>query len=208
MATLPTGAAAQTVTVVDGDTIEIGATTYRLKGIDAPEHGQKCNRPSGSLWPCGKHATRALQSLVEGADLRCVGSEIDDYGRTIATCFDADLDLNKELVLKGLAWAFLKYSTIYEQEQKYAKSMKVGIWQADTQPAWEFRAERWLVAQQEAPNGCPIKGNISKQGRIYHAPWSPWYSRTSVNLKHGEKWFCDESEAKAAGWRAPKWGRE
>jgi endonuclease YncB( thermonuclease family) len=36
MATLPTGAAAQTVTVVDGDTLEIDGTTYRLNGIDAP----------------------------------------------------------------------------------------------------------------------------------------------------------------------------
>lgn len=207
MSTIPTGATAQTVTVVDGDTLEIGSTTYRLNGIDAPEHGQKCNLPSGSLWPCGKWATQALWSLVEDADLRCVGSEIDDYGRTIATCFDANLDLNKEMVLKGLAWAFLKYSSVYEEEQEYAKRARAGIWQAETQPAWEFRAERWSVAQQKAPGGCPIKGNISENGRIYHAPWSPWYDRTNVNLSNGERWFCSESDAVAAGWRAPKWGK-
>jgi endonuclease YncB( thermonuclease family) len=95
--------------------------------------------------------------LVEGSDLSCVGAKIDDYGRTIATCFDANLDLNKEMVLKGLAWAFLKYSSVYEEEQGYAKRAKIGVWQAETQPAWEFRAERWSVAKQVAPDGCPIK---------------------------------------------------
>ncbi len=52
---------------------------------------------------------------------------------------------------------------------------------------------------------CPIKGNISKTGeRIYHTPWSPWYSRTKINEATGERWFCDESEAAAAGWRAAR----
>jgi hypothetical protein len=50
--------------------------------------------------------------------------------------------------------------------------------------------------------GCPIKGNINDEGEhIYHTPWSPWYSRTKINETKGERWFCDEAEAMAAGWR-------
>jgi len=200
-------AAADTIRVVDGDTIKIGETTYRLNGIDAPEHGQKCNKPSGKEWPCGKRATEALNNMVEGQAVRCEGNETDGYGRTIATCYIGNIDLNRQMVLDGMAWAFLKYSTVYTKEENEAKQSGLGIWQANSQPAWDYRAERWNSAQQQAPEGCPIKGNISKNGNIYHAPWSPWYSRTKINLKKGERWFCSEAEAVAAGWRAPYWGR-
>jgi hypothetical protein len=37
--------------------------------------------------------------------------------------------------------------------------------------------------------------------RIYHAPGGRWYSRTKINEAKGERWFCSEEEARAAGWR-------
>ncbi|MEM1088443.1 MAG: thermonuclease family protein, partial [Pseudomonadota bacterium] len=81
-----------------------------------------------------------------------------------------------------------------------------GIWQRDNQPPWEFRDERWQEALNKSPReGCPIKGNISDNGQIYHTPWSPWYNRTKINEAKGERWFCDELEAVQAGWRAPYW---
>lgn len=59
--------------------------------------------------------------------------------------------------------------------------------------------------QKPAPAGCLIKGNINSKGvRIYHAPGkSRWYTRTCIN-RPGERWFCSEQEARAAGWRAPR----
>lgn len=193
--------------VIDGDTIEIDEVTYRLNGIDAPEHGQQCNLPSHKTWPCGKRATEALNEMVEGGEVKCEGSETDGYGRTIAICYIGEVDLNREMVASGLAWAFVRYSTAYAGEEASAKTKRLGIWQASSEPAWEYRAARWNSAQQIAPDGCPIKGNISKNGHIYHAPWSPWYSRTRVNIQKGERWFCNEAEAISAGWRAPYWGR-
>ncbi|MCV6547942.1 MAG: thermonuclease family protein [Cohaesibacter sp.] len=121
------------VTVVDGDTIKIDGVTYRLNGIDAPEHGQKCKKPSGKTWPFGKRATTALGDMVAGSDIRCEGSQADGYGRTIATCYKAGIDLNRQMVLEGWAWAFLKYSQVYAEEQKAAQSAGIGIWQAKTQ---------------------------------------------------------------------------
>lgn len=58
------------------------------------------------------------------------------------------------------------------------------IWQAATQSPWDYRAAKWEVAVQEAPDGCPIKGNISENGHVYHALWSPWYAKTRHILNH------------------------
>jgi len=51
--------------------------------------------------------------------------------------------------------------------------------------------------------GCDIKGNISVDGgeKIYHVPGQSYYSQTKISPEYGERWFCTEAEAKAAGWR-------
>ena len=52
------------------------------------------------------------------------------------------------------------------------------------------------------PPGCLIKGNISASGeRIYHVPGGRFYDRTVIDVARGERWFCSEAEAQAAGWR-------
>ncbi|MEJ6709724.1 MAG: hypothetical protein QNK92_13175 [Amylibacter sp.] len=109
------------------------------------------------------------------------------------------------MIAQGMAWAFLRYSDEYEGAQNTAKSAKRGIWRGKAQPAWAFRAAKWDNATQKSPNGCPIKGNISPNGKIYHPPWSRWYNRTRINTSKGERWFCNEEEALNAGWRAPFW---
>ena len=114
-------------------------------------------------------------------------------------------DIGATMVSEGMAYAFVKYSADYVAEEKQAQSMKTGLWRGDFQKPWEYRAEKWEVAEQEAPDGCPIKGNISENGRIYHAPWSPWYKKTKIDEAKEERWFCSEAEAVSAGWRAPKW---
>lgn len=51
-------------------------------------------------------------------------------------------------------------------------------------------------------SGCVIKGNISSSGeRIYHVPGGGSYSATKIDVSKGERWFCSESQAVAAGWR-------
>lgn len=195
------------IEVVDGDTLKQDGTTFRLEGIDAPEHGQKCKSASGKTWPCGKKATLHLKKLVDGKQVECLGNQIDDFGRLIAKCNLQGMDLGNHMVEVGLAWAFRKFSKSYIVTENEAQQKLIGVWQAKTQTPWDYRADKWKVAAQTSPEGCPIKGNISKNGQIYHAPWSPWYSRTKISLGKGERWFCNEAEAVAAGWRAPLWGR-
>jgi hypothetical protein len=55
------------------------------------------------------------------------------------------------------------------------------------------------------PGACLIKGNIGRRGvRIYHVPGGVYYSRTKINQRKGERWFCTEADARAAGWRRSK----
>tara|TARA_R110002020_G_scaffold10801_22_gene41095 strand:- start:18487 stop:18726 length:240 start_codon:yes stop_codon:yes gene_type:complete len=59
------------------------------------------------------------------------------------------------------------------------------------------------VSSASAQQGeCNIKGNVSTQGeRIYHMPGDKYYNETRISASHGERWFCSEEEARAAGWR-------
>lgn len=55
-----------------------------------------------------------------------------------------------------------------------------------------------------AAAACAINGNTSRAGeKVFHVPGSRDYERTQINESEGERVFCSEAEAKAAGWRAP-----
>lgn len=69
----------------------------------------------------------------------------------------------------------------------------------------EVPAPLFEKPDDKSPGGCLIKGNINSRGeRIYHVPGSPNYDSTRIDTAKGERWFCSEAEAKAAGWRAPR----
>ena len=186
--------------VVDGDTLDLAGVRIRLFGIDAPEYGQSCGPVD-----CGAAALDTLADILSAGTVSCDPVSIDRYGRTLARCRAGSLDVNREMVRRSMAWAFVRYSSDYIADEQAAKSSGAGIWQHPSQPAWEYRDEKWAKAAKDAPDGCAIKGNISANGKIYHPPWSPWYDRTRISTKNGERWFCSEDEAIAAGWRAPVW---
>lgn len=50
---------------------------------------------------------------------------------------------------------------------------------------------------------CKIKGNISINSgeRIFHVPGQHYYAATKIRPDYGERWFCSEAQARAAGWR-------
>jgi endonuclease YncB( thermonuclease family) len=188
--------------VVDGDTLRVGDLRIRLHGIDAPEATQSCNAAAGGTWACGTQATYALRQLISKQDISCQPMTLDRYGRTLARCFVGELDIQAEMVRLGLAWAFIKYSSDYVTEETQAKIAKRGIWQAATQPAWDYRATRSAEYDKAAPAGCPIKGNVNRQGeKIYHLPWGRDYAKVKMDLSKGKQWFCSQDAAERAGWR-------
>ena len=192
-----------TAQVTDGDTVVIEGVRIRLHGIDAPESDQHCAQADGGSWACGLEATRLMRHLTLNRVVTCNPRGLDKYGRVLAVCFAADIDINAEMVRQGLAWAFVRYSADYVAIEQEARDAKRGVFQAETQTPWDLRAARWQTAAADAPNGCAIKGNVNAKGeRIYHMPWGTWYVNVRMDGDgKGKRWFCSEDEAMAAGWR-------
>ncbi len=194
-----------TVVVLDGDTVDFDEGRVRIHGIDAPEGAQSCRSERGD-WACGRAATRAMERLTHDKKVTCEGRGVDDYGRLLGVCKVDGVDVGASLIRQGLAWAFVKYSRTYVQEEAEARLERRGVFAVENTPPWDFRSARWEGARKaaDADRGreCPIKGNISRNGnRIYHMPWQTSYPRTKINERMGERWFCSAVEAEKAGWR-------
>lgn len=211
------------VRIVDGDTIRLGEHRIRLHGIDAPESDQACLDPQGAPWACGDAATERLAEMIGDDPVHCSERDIDRYQRIIGECFADRTNLNAALVAEGLAFAYRRYSRDYALLEDEARAAGRGIWAGTVQAPWDHRRDPQHVlipdvgatgstsAAQDAgsglqpPGDCVIKGNINRRGeRIYHTPDSPSYSRTRIDESRGQRWFCSEEEARAAGWRAPR----
>lgn len=139
-AAVSAGVEAAGVRVIDGDTLEVGAETIRLWGIDAPEDGQTCWRAKTS-YDCGAEALAALSRLVSGRAVRCEARYKDRYGRTVARCFiTGGVDLGGELVRQGWALDYERYSKgHYRQDQAKAKDEGHGLWSGTFAPPWQWR---------------------------------------------------------------------
>ena len=193
------------VTVIDGDTLEMHGQRIRLHGIDAPESGQSCADKNGAIYRCGQISANQMSSYVRGKTVNCNVTDRDRYGRLVAACYVNGEDINERLVFEGWALAYRQYSRDYVRAETQAKRNSAGMWQGRFVEPWKWRkGSRLASTKQEKSGDCVIKGNISSSGKIYHTPESPWYSRTKINTQKGERWFCSEAEAEAAGWRAPR----
>lgn len=193
------------VRVIDGDTLDVGGIRVRLHGVDAPELGQGCTDADGATWDCGTWAADQVRARIGARIARCETVEMDRYGRTVATCTVARQDVGRMLVTEGLALAYRKYSMAYDLDEKRAVIAGRGLHaHRFERPADHRRAGREeRAAQNAAPDReCAIKGNISRSGtRIYHLPGQADYARTAIRTGQGERWFCSEGAARAAGWR-------
>jgi endonuclease YncB( thermonuclease family) len=116
------------VSVIDGDTLEMHGQRIRLFGIDAPESGQRCSQADGRQWRCGREAAFALDDLVQGHTVTCVGRDTDRWGRIIAVCDIGGVDLGQRMVESGWATAYRRYSRNYVPAEDRARSAARGIW--------------------------------------------------------------------------------
>lgn len=119
---------------------------------------------AGAQWPCGKSAISALEALALGKAVKCDSRGQDDHGLTIGVCTVNNVDLNAAMVSKGYAWAFRKYSTDYSKAEDDARVRKVGVWQAQTQTPWEYRAAKWEVAKQDARRDVQLRVTFRRTG--------------------------------------------
>ena len=186
--------------VVDGDTLEVAGVKVRLFGVDAPELDQLCER-GGQPWACGQAAREALGAIIGRKRVVCAVQDHDRYGRYVAVCETAAGDVGAALVRQGMAIAYRRYSGRYVNAEAAARAEGAGLWGA-TYVAPEVYRHAEQGVQPAPDTNCVIKGNIgAKGGRIYHLPGQADYAATRINEKKGERWFCTETEARAAGFR-------
>ena len=198
--------------VIDGDTLEIAGLRIRIQGIDAPEHDDICQRPDGSSWPCGKWSTRTARDRFGGQVLACEDLGERTWGRVVARCTKGDIDVAAAMVAQGAARACPRFalqhahSRGYMEIERTARADRRGIFDGTPPPLAGFCVPRTGTAQATPAtdrSDCTIKGNINAEGaRIYHMPGQQFYDVTRINEAAGQRWFCTEAEARAAGWRA------
>ena len=181
---------------IDADTLDVGAVRVRLYGIDAPEVGQPCFLEDARR-DCGTWARRRAMALFENRLADCERITTDRYGRAVARCETGGQDISERLVSDGLAMAYRRYTADYVAAEARASKRGSGIWQGAMQAPSAYRANRAKLGATD----CKLKGNISRGGKIYHLPGQEYYEITRINARKGERWFCTESEARAAGWR-------
>lgn len=169
--------------VIDGDTFDTeSGLRIRLAGIDAPEY------PDGCL---GLKAKERLGDLILGKEVKVEAVSKDNFGRELGFVFDKDIFADKVLLEEGLGRVENGKNPVFGilllQAEDSAKKAKRGIWSS-------------LCAGK---NDCFIKGNVrrDKGTKTYHFPECFNYEKIVVNEKEGDKWFCTEKEAVAAGFR-------
>ncbi|MCH7835536.1 MAG: thermonuclease family protein [Chloroflexi bacterium] len=207
------------IRVIDGDTIDvlIGGREFRVRyiGIDTPETVD----PRRPVECFGREASERNRRLVEG---KTVGlerdvSETDRFGRLLryvwmdpSTGSGQALMVNARLLEEGYAAATafppdIRYAELFSALETQARAQGRGLWGpacATPQPSPMVDGPCDFSGTGEPV----IKGNISLSTgeKIYHVPGGEFYDRTVIDEAKGERWFCTEAEAVAAGWRKSK----
>lgn len=194
--------------VVDGDTIELSSgQKVRYIGVDTPEVVD----PRKPVQCFGVEASNKNKELVLGKTVRLEKdiSETDKYGRLLRYIWVGETLVNDYLVRQGYAHASsyppdVKYQEQLTQAEAEARISNRGLWSSCSSPNPAVTQPTQTTGKIPPDPDCPIKGNISSSGKIYHLPGQRFYNQTVIDTASGEKWFCSEAEAISAGWRKSK----
>ena len=129
---------ADSLRVVDGDTIVLNGEKIRFSGIDTPELKQTCIKGDEKVF-CGKIAKMLLIKKIGNETPECISEGKDAYKRTLAECFVKGESLSVFLVRSGYAFAYRKYSDKFIKDEEFAKENKLGMWAMTFQYPWDFR---------------------------------------------------------------------
>ena len=136
-------------TVVDSDGIRIGNKSIMLWGIESIERPQTCTIDNQG-WDCYAAAIRALQTIVDVAEVTCnpIGDP-DPYGRILAVCFVGEDDVNEALVRVGFALAKRDETEDYVAAEELAREEGIGLWQGQFVLPADFRRQHAI--RQDRP---------------------------------------------------------
>jgi len=216
-------------TVRDGGTLELGDTTYRLDGIDAPPFDQICIDDHADSWTCGVEARDQLVRLIGDRQVRCedLGHDAAYKKRHIGICTveGETTSLNQLLVRQGFALDFEPSAKgRFKDDEAGARDNRRGLWKGCFIAPQEFRGGRRdgtllggscrtdkdreirgaLFPEETAmPSGCSIKGKFAVRARITGniGIYHLQGCRSYPALTKPDRWFCSEDDAHAAGFR-------
>jgi endonuclease YncB( thermonuclease family) len=156
------------VGIADGDTLTLlvdrEQIRIRLAQIDAPEFDQ----------PYGKKAKAALSALAFGKRAHVEVVDIDRYGRAVGEVFVDGIDVNREMVRAGHAWAYTKYSHTAEiiELEDGARAAKRGLWalpESQREPPWLWRHPRRAPHPKPGPLACGTRIYCSEMANCEEA---------------------------------------
>lgn len=204
---MPTGTSAdflnvEDISVVDGDTVQIGDTVYNLFGMDAPELGQRCLQ-NGRWNDCGITAAFQLKKLLNfDKPLRCERAEAHLLQ---IKCYSKTGNVAQAMIKAGYAVAASGSDEFYQKAEASAKAANLGLWHMAFNLPWDWRHGRRLSSEAAIPRAeCPIKAIVDANGRkVYYVPTDANYKSITVNASDGGRRFCYDAEARMAGWRRP-----
>jgi endonuclease YncB( thermonuclease family) len=119
--------------VSDGDSFILSTgERVRMIGINAPELAEKF----------GPEAKRHLEDLIRGKSVQLDGDPQNDdrdvHGRLLRFVTLDGVDINRQMIVDGWAYAFLRYPFAKQRRDEYrdaessAKAAKIGIWVVDS----------------------------------------------------------------------------
>lgn len=134
-------------TIIDGSTIAVHGSTFRLADTVAPGRNQICSK-DGTEWPCGQAAASALQELIAGRTVKCDALGQDMDGETLGVCYAGDDELNRAMIASGMAVVHWQVGLDYAEVQSVAKAARLGLWAARFDDPWEWRQKHAAVAAE------------------------------------------------------------
>jgi endonuclease YncB( thermonuclease family) len=222
-------AAAAGAVILDGDTLQLGDTVFRLDGVDAPEFDQICIDDHADPWSCGVDARDQLSKLVGGRSVHCddLGPDKALKNRRIGVCsVDGNAaNLNQQIARSGFAISLEPATKAHVKDDVAdARAGLRGLWKGCFVAPSEFRvgtkdgaligaacrADRdreirtALFPEAPAmPPGCAIKGKFAVRARVTGniGIYHLQGCPSYPALTEPERWFCSEDDARASGFR-------
>jgi endonuclease YncB( thermonuclease family) len=182
------------LTVIDGDTLELDGRPIDLAGIDAPELGQWCLDGS-NLYRCGLTAAFELNKLIELQPITCAPA---DTQTAAYECRTPNTTLDVLLLEDGLVIA--TFGAQREMAEAKARNVPLGVWRGPLVEPSAWRNGTRLPEEVVAADDCPILAIDLEGVRTYVVPTDREYAALEAHATEVERRFCSDEAARAEGY--------